>query len=243
MLRLEVDREELAERRAANPSSHWLCRNLGCQQKLDVSHAVYLEEPTSLSPVPRMELCCHVCGATTTLPDEVEKHLLAIRAQVLQRKAAPLAQPREGWPFPCEPDTSLSTKSLYVGVHHTLVADALRLALLAPRHVMLHAWIALDKDPKTALSRARATSRQDSRVDWMLFRADFTAVGIGHYIATNMLTTCDMNAWRFHGEMPMPVSMNAAGEPLASIECCEGWEDLQRGCSERVDRKEHPPST
>ena len=46
-----------------------------------------------------------------------------------------------------------------------------------------------------------------------------------------------------HGEMPVPVSMNAAGELLASIECCEGWEDLQRVCSERVDRKEHPPTT
>ena len=77
----------------------------------------------------------------------------------------------------------------------------------------------------------------------MLVRIDFTAVGFGHYIATNMLTTCDMNAWRFHGEMPVPVSMNAAGELLASIECCEGWEDLQRVCSERFDRKEHPPST
>ena len=197
---------------------------------------MYFEEPASLSPVPRLKLCCHVCGATTALPDEVGQSLLAIRAQVLERTAAPLAQPRRSWHFLREPDTSKSTKSLYVGVHHTLVADAIRLAMLAPRHVMLHAWIALDKDEKTALSRARESSGRYQRVDWMVFRVDFTAVGIGHYIATNMLTTCDMVAWRFHGEMPMPMSMNAVGELLASIECCEGWEDLQRECFERVDR-------
>ena len=69
----------------------------------------------------------------------------------------------------------------------------------------------------------------------MLLRIDFSALGMGHYIATDMLTTCDMKAWRFYWEIPMSVSLNAAGEQLASAEICDAWEEQQRLYSRRID--------
>ena len=54
----------------------------------------------------------------------------------------------------------------------------------------------------------------------MLLRIVFSALGFGHYTATDVLATRNGKAWRFHGEMPVPLAVNTDGENLATIDLC-----------------------
>ncbi len=50
----------------------------------------------------------------------------------------------------------------------------------------------------------------------VLLRVEFSALGFGHYVLSNVLSTGDWKKWRFNGELPVPRAVNTEGQTLAT---------------------------
>ena len=104
----------------------------------------------------------------------------------------------------------MSKKSLYVAVHHEILTDVMRNCVLAPPHVMAcnesRYWIPLHEDPSAAFVRARwgaeeiAKPVQNPKHDLMLLRTELSAIGFGHYCATEVLRPSGGDAGSMSGE-------------------------------------------
>ena len=133
--------------------------------------------------------------------------------------------------MPPAPDTSTTAKSLYVAVPRTILPDVMNNAVLAPRHAMAsdtqRTWIPLNTSPSDALERARwefnplVRSQTQFYVAFILLRIDFSALGFGHYCATDVLIEEFPlpvgEGWRFHGEMQVPFEENTDGQILLQL--------------------------
>ena len=53
------------------------------------------------------------------------------------------------------------------------------------------------------------------RQEFVLLRVELSALGFRHYFLSNVFSTRNGNAWRFHGELPVPTAVDTTGEMLA----------------------------
>ena len=109
-------------------------------------------------------------------------------------------------------DTNNSTLQAYVGIHKDELNQILRDGMVRPCNVMKESaersCVVLDTTILAAENRALrhgfeelGKEQQDKR-HLVLIAFEFTALGVGHYMLDNKLTTTDWKHFRFHGDLP-----------------------------------------
>ena len=131
-------------------------------------------------------------------------------------------------------DTEGSTLTVYVGMPKSAVEEVLMQKKLLASQVMAvssdRVWIPMHKDPMKALERATWGAEEtmgkgaitNPKIDLLLVRVQFTALGVGHYILQDRLTTGDWKKWRFHEELRVNQDVkNTTGQLLYTASCHE----------------------
>ena len=109
-------------------------------------------------------------------------------------------------------DTSTSVLKLYVGVHKDQLGQVLADNCVRACNVMAESggrsWVPLHATVQAAAHRALVwgfpeMGKESDKSQLALFCFEFTAMGVGHVMLTNELTTSDWKHFRFHGNLPL----------------------------------------
>ena len=109
-------------------------------------------------------------------------------------------------------DTSTSVLELYVGVHKDQLGQILAYNCIRACNVMAESedrsWVPLFANVQRAAHRTIAwgfpeMGKESDKSQLVLFCFEFTAMGVGHFMLTNELTTRDWKHFRFHGDLPL----------------------------------------
>ena len=122
-------------------------------------------------------------------------------------------------------DTTTSTLTLYLGLHKDELAKVRANGMVRPCNIMNErehcSWLVLHTTGEGAARRAAwgfeelGKEPDASQLLGLCFK--FTALGVGHYMMQNTLTTKDWHHFRFYGDLPL-LSHAMNGEPLVRVQ-------------------------